>query len=252
VVAFEGFVRRTRDAARRGPIGDDTSWPGRLARTIVTLTSVPLIPRERWWTRLAKLPGRLWSMSGELATLMTDGFHRQPSKRKLVFIRLAVIAGLTLLAPILFLIASRFRRSTAFDALHGRVRQIWQTSASEAIAFLRTTYENLVSQGAFTKMKAVEIPPFGSFGIDQTLRVQQFLYECEVAVGNYEEALAMAAALPGRLDFTILQQVDCLVALGRRAEAIALLERNLDLDGWRGKLHRRIVELGGRPLRAVN
>jgi hypothetical protein len=191
-------------------------------------------------------------MSGEIATLITDRSDRQPSRRKLAFIRLPVMAGLILLAPFLLPFAFRARRSTAFDALQGRAREIWQTSASDAIALLRATYADLVAQGALTKMKGVEIVPFGRFGVGETLSVHQCLYKCEVAMGNYEEALAVAAALPGRVDFTILQQVDCLVALGRRAEAIALLERNLDLDGWRGKLHRRIVELGGRPLRAVN
>jgi hypothetical protein len=202
--------------------------------------------------KLAKLPGRLWSMSSEIATLITDRAHRQPSKRKLVFIRLPVMAGLILLAPFLLPFAFRVRRSTAFDALHGRVREMWQTSVSEAIALLRATFENLVAQGAFSKMKGIEIPPFGKFGMGEAISVQQLLYTSEVAVGNYEQALAVAAALPGRVDFTILQEVDCLVALGRRADAIALLERNLDLDGWRGKLHRRIVELGGRPVRVVN
>jgi hypothetical protein len=51
---------------------------------------------------------------------------------------------------------------------------------------------------------------------------------------------------------SILQQVDCLLALGRRVDAIALLERNLIMDGWRGTLRRRLTELGGNPLRSVN
>jgi len=70
--------------------------------------------------------------------------------------------------------------------------------------------------------------------------------------GNFEEAFAVVAALPGKLDTTILRQVDCLVALDRKADAIALLEANLDLDGWRGKLRRRLRELGGRHLRALD
>ena len=69
-------------------------------------------------------------------------------------------------------------------------------------------------------------------------------------LGNFEEALAVSSALPGRLDESILRQVDCLVALGRHPEAIALLESNLDLDGWRCRLRRRLVALGGH-LRVV-
>jgi hypothetical protein len=218
----------------------------------VTLTPVPLTPRERWWTKLANLPGLLWSTSSEIATLITDRAHRQPGKRKVAFIRLPVMAGLILLAPFLLPFVFRARRSTAFDALDRAVRQIWEKSASEAIVLLRATFADLVAQGALTKMKGIEIAPFGTFGVGEAVSVQQLLYTCEFAVGNYEEALAVAAALPGRVDFMILQQVDCLVALGQRAEAMALLERNLDLDGWRGKLHRRIVELGGRPARAAN
>src|SRR5436190_11320103 len=113
--------------------------PSRFGRAM-TLTSVPVIPRERWWTKVAKLPGRLWLMSGDIATMMTDRSDRQPSKRKLVLIRVPLTAVLILLVPFLLPLAFRARRSTAFDALHGRVRQIWQTSASDAIALLRATF----------------------------------------------------------------------------------------------------------------
>ena len=62
----------------------------------------------------------------------------------------------------------------------------------------------------------------------------------------------MLAKLPVKIERTILKEVDCLMALGRRADAIALLQRHLDLDGWRGELRRRLVELGGSPLRTVD
>ena len=191
-------------------------------------------------------------MSRELATLITDGSPRQPSKRKLALIQCGAMVGFVLLSPVAVLLRSRFPRGRAFNALDARVRQIWQTSASEAIALLRSTFKELVAQGAFYKLIGVEISPFGKFRTAEALSVYRFLYDCEVTLGNFEEALAVASALPGRLDDTILQQVDCLVALGRRADAIALLERNLDIDGWHRKLHRRIVELGGRPLRVIN
>lgn len=119
------------------------------------------------------------------------------------------------------------------------------------MAILRSTFQQLVNQGAFEKLKGVEIAPFGRFTTADVYSLCQFLYECEVSQGNFEEALTVLAALPGRIDVTVLRQVDCLVALGLRDEAVALLERNLDIDGWRGKLRRRLRELGGRHLRAV-
>jgi len=217
----------------------------------VPLTSIPPVTDERWWTKLAKLPGRLWSMSLEMATMMTDGSRRQPSKRKLLMVRLGVMASLLVLLPLLLPFRSRLRRPTAFDALHARIGEIWQTSPDDGMALLRTTFRKLVAEGAFEKMKSVEITPFGSFKTKDVLSVYRVLYECEVGLGNYEQALAVLAVMPGRIDSSILQQVDCLVALDRRDEAIALLERNLDIDGWRGKLRRRLRELGGRHLRAV-
>jgi len=215
------------------------------------LTSITPVTDERWWTKLAKLPGRLWSMSLEMATMMTDGSHRQPTKRKLLMVRLGVMASLLVLLPLLLPFRSRLRRPTAFDALHARIGEIWQTSPDDGMALLRATFRKLVAEGAFEKMKSVEITPFGSFKTKDVLSVYRVLYECEVGLGNYEQALAVLAVMPGRIDSSILQQVDCLVALGRRDEAIALLERNLDIDGWRGKLRRRLRELGGRHLRAV-
>ena len=129
--------------------------------------------------------------------------------------------------------------------------EIWKTSAFEAVALLRSTFEQLIAPNGFG-VKPIDVAPFGKFQPWDVLRVQRHLYNCEIALGRYEEALAVAAAMPGNLEEFILQQVDCLVALGRRPDAIALLERNLEADGWRGTLRRRLRELGGRDLRTVS
>jgi hypothetical protein len=191
-------------------------------------------------------------MSREMTVTITDLSHRQPSKRKFALIRLGVLTCLALFSPLALVLAFRSRGPTAFDALDARVRQIWQTSASEAVALLRSTFEELIARDALAKIRGVEIAPFGKFEPRDFLSVWRLLYDCEVTLGHFEEALATAAALPGRLDVAILQQVDCLVALGRRDDAITLLERNLDMDSWRGTLRRRLRELGGRHLRALN
>jgi hypothetical protein len=218
----------------------------------MVLTSVPLTPRVRWWTKLARFPRRIWSASQEVTAILTDHFHRQPSKRKVALIRIGMVISLTLISPVAFVLRSRFRGATAFGALDARVRQIWPTSTIEAVAVLRSTFEELVARGALVKVKRIEIAPFGKFESWDIFSIQRFLYECEVTLGHLDEALAVAAALPGRTEVGILQQVDCLVALGRRSDAIALLERNLDIDGWRGPLRRRLTELGGSHLRALN
>jgi hypothetical protein len=107
---------------------------------------------------------------------------------------------------------------------------LWGSRYRRATAF--------VAQDAFAKMKAVEISPFGIFRTSMRFRF----------IGSSMTARVYCL---GDVDTTILQQVDCLMALGRRIEAIALLECNLDLDGWRGKLRRHLLDLGGRHLRAL-
>ena len=190
-------------------------------------------------------------MSHEVTVILTDHFHRQPSKRKFALIRLGMLTSLVLLSPVALVMSFRSRGRKAFDALEARVRQIWQTSATEAVALLRSTFEELVARDGLGNMRGVEIAPFGKFEPWDFLTVERFLYDCELALGNVEGALAAAAALPGRTDVAILQQVDCLVTLGRHPDAIALLERNLDIDGWRGMLRGRLVELSRRHLRVL-
>ena len=187
-----------------------------------------------------------------MTTTLTDGFRRQPSKWTTWAIRLGVLVSLILLAPVALVLAPRWRGTTGTSALNKRARGLWSTSPFAAIDLVRATLEQLVAAGCYDGTRAVTIDGLGKFAASDIFWVNQFLYDCEFAVGRYEEALAVAAALPFRFDANVLQQVDCLVAMGRTAEAIALLERSLDLDGWRGRLRARLLVLSGKPnLRVV-
>ncbi len=217
--------------------------------------SAPSAPRVSWWTKLARLPQLLWSMTGEAATALTDRSHQQPSRRKLALLRLGLLVLFVVLAPLALIFARvRFRRRgpSALAALDARVRELWVTSPHDAVALLRSTFDELRPALVAATMNRIEVAPFGRFEPWEALTVQRQLYECEVALGNYEAALAVAAALPTQVEETILQQVDCLLVMVRRADAVALLERNLRIDGWRGTLRRRLTELGGSPVRSVN
>ena len=88
-----------------------------------------------------------------------------------MLIRIALMAGFVLLSPLVVIVALRGRRATAFDALRARVREIGRTSAADAVAVLRSTFAQLVAQGAFDKMKPVAIPPFGTFKFAEVFSV---------------------------------------------------------------------------------
>jgi hypothetical protein len=208
--------------------------------------------RRRWWTLPLMLPRWLWRTSGTTTTMITDGFRRRPGRWTTLAIRLGILVSFVLVLPFVPIAARRARATTGIRVLNQRVREQWTTSPPDAIATVRATLDQLVAAGCYDGVEGVTIDGLGKFAASDVFWVHQFLYDCEVAVGHYEEALAVAARLPIRWDTNVLQQVDCLVALGRNAEAIALLERSLDLDGWRGKLRARLQVLRGKPdLRVV-
>ena len=120
---------------------------------------------------------------------------------------------------------------------------------------LRTTLETLRARaGGFVPnpLKAVDLPPFGKFRASDVVSLHNYLFRCEFALGRYDEAMQVSMSIPVRMHTSILEQVDCLMAMGRRAEAIAHLEKNLDVDTWRGPLRRRLEELSGKPGGGLN
>lgn len=85
-----------------------------------------------------------------------------------------------------------------FDDLDARVREIWQTSATEAVALLRSTFEKLVARELLIKVRGVEIAPFVKVEPRDFLSVERFLYGCEVALGHAPELEARPVAQPQR------------------------------------------------------
>jgi hypothetical protein len=191
----------------------------------------------------------LWQNAVRATDELTDHFQRRPGKWTVRAIRALILVFSVLLGPFILLVQA-FRRphERPSTALYHRVREVWQASPFEALALVRTTYETLQLRG--DGWKTVELPPFGRFNMLETLLVHDLLFRCEFALGRYAEAMQVSASLPARLPTSILQQVDCLMAMGRRADAIAHLEKNLDIDTWREPLRRRMQELwrsgGGR------
>ena len=209
-----------------------------------------------WWIRLWRYPRWLWWHSGETTRDISGHFQRRPGKWVLRAIRAGIIAMGLLLGPWLILAGSlRPRRESASSRFHQRLQEVWRTSPYEAVELLRTTLETLRARAAgscATPWKTIDLPPFGKFDATDVVSLHNYFFRCEFALGRYEEAMQVSMSVPVRMHTSILEQVDCLMAMGRRAEAIAHLEKNLDVDTWRGPLRRRLEELSGKPGGGLN
>jgi len=202
---------------------------------------------------LWRMPGWVW-MAGREAAESILLMRKRPASRAWAFaLRLIMVLLVALIVPVLFLLnAIRRRRPRAADALHEKVAELWQSSPYDAVALLRTTLDTLKAGGDLDPRKRIDVPPFGRFDAIQVFYVYQTLFKSEFALGRFEEALQVSRSLPVQMPETILEQVDCLMAMGRRPDAIAHLEKNLGLDTWKAPLRRRLEELTGKPGAGVN
>jgi len=181
--------------------------------------------------------------------MFSESLQRRPGKWMMRAIRAGILATAIVMAPWLLLAQLVWRpKPKPSHVLHKRVYEMWQTDPWAALGLLRATHEKIkvARVSLSTLFTSVDVPPFGKFHVGDALHVEELLYKCELALGRYEEALAVATAAV-QTDDMILKRVDCLVAMKRRAEAIALLEANLDHDTWVGKFRRRLQELAGPP-----
>ncbi len=190
-------------------------------------------------------------MSEEVTEQIIDGSRRRPNRLTIYALRIAVIvmfAAINAYASI----RARSQSDSASKRLITRATELWQLAPFEAIGLLRATFDQLLAGRALESRKPVTVEPYGKFTWSDACDVYLFLFQREFELGRYDEAMSLAQAFPERLDRTILHQADCLVAMGRSEEAITLLERNLDLDIWDRRVHRRIEELSGSVDRASN
>jgi tetratricopeptide (TPR) repeat protein len=206
----------------------------------------------KWWM-IWRFPGWVWIAGGEAAEGILLMRTRRTGRAAAFTLRLLMVLLVAVMLPFVFLLnAIRNRRPRAANALHKEVVELWQSSPYEGVDLLRTTFETLKAAGGFEPFKRVDIPPFGRFAFTDALYVYQTLFKSEFAMGRYEEALQVSKSIPANIPDTILEQVDCLMAMGRRDDAIAHLEKSLALDNWKAPLRRRLEELTGKPGAGVN
>lgn len=125
--------------------------------------------------------------------------------------------------------------------LERHATEIWARSPDEAVAAIRTVWRQL---SAPDQPDPVTIEPYGRFGLADHAMVIELLYRFEFGLGNHEAALALIDAVPPTAHL-VLMRVDCLVAMSRRDEAVALIERSLSLDTSSEPLRKKLTELRG-------
>jgi hypothetical protein len=162
------------------------------------------------------------------------------SRRARVFWVAAVVLVVWPLGWILRpLLRRSFFHTRGADKVKAEARELWKTNPHEALLRLKSV--NLALREAERAKRispwrgSVEIPPCGRFRVSDRIMLDGVLYSYVFALGDYEAALAVCSETP-HWKGTILQQVDCLVAMRRADDAIRVLEANLHLDNRRGDL----------------
>jgi hypothetical protein len=138
--------------------------------------------------------------------------------------------------------------------LENRARELWDESPDRSLELVRTLYDKLAAEDEAGHLKlgrAVEIPTFGRFRTGEMGEIVAILVRLETALGYHDEALERFSAF-GEEALLLPLKVDLLLRMGRRADAISLLEQKLHLDNWRGDLRRRLHELKGDILGGLN
>ena len=220
----------------------------------VTEQATPALhPPPRGWRGILGWPRWLWRTSEEAAHMIGDHLHLPIAGRRRRLLRIVVFMWMLVISPWLWG-ARRRRQTSAVERLFARVNELWQTEPYQAVDLVRTVARTIKTAESKTKVgrsRRTTIPPFGAFTWTDGIEIQLYLFRCEFALAAYEDALATCGAFPETTE-TILMQVDCLVAMSRRADAIELLEAKLHVDSWRGSLRSRLEALSGTATGGLN
>lgn len=164
-------------------------------------------------------------------------------------LRSLICLGFLMMFPFLGLMQKRARRKPS-HRLENHANEVWARSPEEAGALVKGVFDQLrEARASGAKDWHLELPPYGRFDELEFGSVAYLVYRQYLALGWHQPALNALQLLPV-FPGLILLQVDCLVALDRKGEAIALLDQHLSIDDRRGRLRRRLIELGGH-LRSV-
>ena len=212
---------------------------------------------QGWWHRQRIWVSRLWH---ELDEHCADELPATSGSRRARWFRLLWFTALLLfLAPIVLFLRPLLRRFIFHfeggEKVEADARELWKTNPHEALALLKSVNSALREGERSNRLKfwrgSIEIPPYGRCRLSDRFVLDGALYSFAFALGDYETALAICSEPPPRIP-TIVQQVDCLVAMRRPGDAIVVLQSNLKLDNRRGDLHRRLAELAGSTTTGLN
>ena len=192
-------------------------------------------------------------MGEEMGNLLADHWHLRIRSLWRWPLRVGFFVWILVVLPW----ASRALRKPRKDAvgrLQSRVEELWRTAPYAALQLLRSVSDQLSRHNLGRKNdsgRPVHIDPFGQFAETDAMELRFYLLEYEISFAHYDEALALCQELP-EIAPAILMQVKCLEKMGRKQDAIALLEQKLAKDNWRGDLRAKLAELVRRPGAGLN
>ena len=159
------------------------------------------------------------------------------------FLTIAFALFMVVLLPFLpFMMRSYAKRP--FVRIQADFDRRWRESAAGAADWLSDLYKRAEAAGP---VGSVDVEPYGRIKMPDRVEIFLLLYEAEWTLGRYERAMGLVDSTFGtapRLPDPYLRKARCLVALGRREQALATLQLGLQHD--RGKaIQRMINELRG-------